>query len=605
MKEARILAFLSGGRRTFFELLFCALAGWAYTVIFEVLSWHVFAWIGLVPLLAAVYSRSGKRAFLYGFVWGYFWHLGSFFWLREILFPIPFAMAAVLGIFNGIFAMFIPFLFKYLLMPRASLLLEAEKRNAFPAFSPLSQILFSLAAATLWTVLEYIRSHIFTGLPWNLLGASQWKMFTIIQIADLTGVYGITFLIVLVNASLFPVLLFLVGCFVPARSPLRTAFPMPCPRAGLAEGEKPVPQRPVALLLALALVAASGSYSIRVLRKYGWLEETDTLYAGVVQPDLSQRRHGGEASTREALAVCVALSEELFLPGKKKPHVVIWPESAVPCPFNANLEMSTLLRGELLRLIRTNHVPFLFGGIRLDTDPGKQKLLFYNSALLWEEGNILSSFDKVHIVPFGEFVPLGDRFPVLNRIVGMGRNLSRGKHFQPLKLPNGARAGVSICYEDVFPYVSCNHVLNGANMLLTITNDAWYPASNEPAQHFANSVFRAVECRLPFLRVGNMDYSCVITPAGRVSYAFAKDAKGRFDPSFRGRKSGVFPVPVPRKYEPTFYVKYGDVFSGICTLLLLFLLVLACLNWKSVKNALLETLEKEKEKRDAGEAGEK
>ena len=590
IKDAKILAFLSGKKRTCLELALCILCGWAYCTIFEGFSCHILAWVGILPLFILVYARTPKRAFFYGFLWGYFWHLGSFFWLREIFIAIPFALAAVLGFFNGVFAMFIPFFFKYLLVKQSSLSLEADQRNSFDRFPALSQILFSFAAASLWTILEYIRSHIFTGLPWNLLGASQWKMLTIIQIADITGIYGITFLIVFMNSSLFPLFLYLAGSFFSPSSPVRTAFPMPCPGGKGDNGKRFVYQRPASLLFALALIAAASSYSFVSLRKYGRMSQKGTLFhAGIVQPDLSQRRHGSDESTKEALAVCTALSEALFQPGKTKPHAVLWPETAVPCPFNAAVENSALLRQELYRMILQYDTPFLFGAIRLDKHPEKQELLIYNSALLWKKGNHLSSFDKVHIVPFGEYVPFGDKYPILNRLVGMGRNLNRGTHFTPLQLSENVRAGVSVCYEDVFPYVSRNHVLNGANLLLTITNDAWYPTSFEPSQHFVNSLFRAIECRLPFLRVGNMDYSALIAPTGQVIQALAVKENGSPDPSFRGRKSGILSVYVPEKVKPTFYVKYRDVFTGICLFLFLFMLAAVLFNYKNFKTSILDS----------------
>lgn len=601
-KEAKLLAFLSGKKRTFAEILFCALAGWAFCTIFEVYSFHILAWAGLLPLFFLTYARSKKRAFLYGFLWGYFWHLGSFFWLREIVFFIPFALAGVLAFFNGIFALFLPFFFKYLLMKKETLLLEADKRNSFPCYSSLAQMNFTLAVSSLWVVLEYIRSHIFTGLPWNLLGSSQWKVLSIIQIADLTGIFGISFLIVSVNAALFLSLLMLSGKFTASSSPLRKAFPMPFFPCSATQKNSFLKnyRRPAALLFSLALVAAASSYSIVQLKKYHTFSEQEGIlfHAGIVQPDLSQRRHGGEDSTREALAVCTALSEELFRKGKTKPHTVIWPETAVPCPFNASLPMSNLLRSELYRMITSYHTPFLFGSIRLEKHPEKEDILFYNSAILWEKGNKVNHFDKIHIVPFGEYVPYGETFPVLNRLVGMGRNLSRGKQYNFLELHKGVKAGISICYEDVFPYISRNHALNGTNLLLTITNDAWYPTSNEPAQHFVNSLFRAIECRLPFLRVGNLDYSCAIAPTGQIIQAFAADAKGRPDPSFRGRKSGVFSLYVPEKPSLTFYTKYGDVFTGICLLIFLFLLANSFMNLKWVKSSLLASFDGEEENKN-------
>lgn len=595
MRKAQWTAFLSGKKRTVLELFFCAVTGWMLTAVFEGLSFYFLAYIGLLPLFLAVYSRSMKRAFCYGFVWGYFWHLGSFFWLREIFIAIPFAMAPVLGVFNGIFACFIPFFRKYLLQDPSLLFCDREKRNLSESFSSFREILFALAAASLWTVLEYIRSNIFTGLPWNLLGASQWKILTLIQIADITGVYGLSFILVLFNAVLFTFLLTVFSSLIPESSPLRDAFVLPGKKKKLPEEKRgflsygKTYKRPLALMFALAVIAMASSYSFVRLRSFRKTETNSiTLYAGAVQPNLSQRRHGGNHSTREALAVCTALSEELFLPGKQKPHVVIWPETAVPTPFNASLENSVLLRQELYRMISAYDTPFLFGSIRLDRSPAdKNELLMFNSAILWEKGNTVTSFDKVHIVPFGEFVPWSDTFPVLSRIVGMGRNLSRGTRFNPLTLMPGVRAGISICYEDIFSYVSRNHVLNGANMLLTITNDAWYPTSYEPAQHCANSVFRAVECRLPFLRVGNMDFSCVVSPAGKIAAALATDEKGRPDPSFRSRRSGILPVEVPVEYTPTFYVKYGDVFCGLCTALLSFLFVAALVNCRKFKSGLL------------------
>ena len=597
MKEAKLLAFLSGKKRTFTELILCALCGWAYCLIFEGFSLHFLAWAGIVPLFLLVYSKSPSKAFFYGFVWGYFWHLGSFFWLREIFFAIPFALAAVLGFFNGVFAWFLPFFFKYLLMKQSLLALEADQRISFDRFPAYSQILFAFAAASLWTVLEYIRSHIFTGLPWNLVGASQWKMLNIIQIADITGIYGITFLIIFMNASLFPLFLYLAGSFIPPSSPLRTAFPMPCPVIKENGRKKLVYQRPAALLLALTFIAASSSYSSVSVQKYSRKSQEGILFhAGIVQPDLSQRRHGGDDSTKEAIAVCTALSEALFRRNDAKPHTVIWPETAVPCPFNAAMENSSLLRQELYRMIQKYDTPFLFGAIRLDKNAGNNELLIYNSALLWENGNKLSSFDKVHIVPFGEFVPYGEKFPILNRLVGMGRNLNRGTHFTPLELHKKVKAGISICYEDVFTYVSRNHVLNGANLLLTITNDAWYPTSYEPSQHFANSLFRAVEYRLPFLRVGNMDYSALIAPTGQVIQALATKEDSSPDPAFRGRKSGILSVMVPEKPRLTFYAKYRDIFTGICFFLLILLLATALLNYKSFKNILLESFQKKEEK---------
>ena len=236
-------------------------------------------------------------------------------------------------------------------------------------------------------------------------------------------------------------------------------------------------------------------------------------------------------------------------------------------------------------------VPFLVGTIFLERDAvDPEKIDIYNSALLLKPGRgIADRYSKEHIVPFGEYVPYSETFPWLARAAGMGRNLTRGKRFNPLELAPDVRAGVSICYEDVYAYVSRNHAKNGANVLLVITNDAWYPTSSEPAQHFANSIFRTVETRLPMIRCGNLDYSAVILPNGRIAAAPA-EKDGRPDPAWRGRVSATLSVPVPRSPEPTFYTLYGDVFIGFCAVLFLLTLAGAALGWKTEKTLLRAAL---------------
>ena len=168
-------------------------------------------------------------------------------------------------------------------------------------------------------------------------------------------------------------------------------------------------------------------------------------------------------------------------------------------------------------------------------------------------------------MPFGEFIPLNDKFPAIGRLVGMGRNLTPGKAFRPVDLTKDVRAGIMICYEDVFAYAARELVRNGANFLLVITNDAWYPTSTEPEQHYANSVLRTVETRLPMLRCGNSNYSVLIDQFGRTVDSVTKridPATGMFEltPWEQKPAAAVMTVRVPKNYRPTFYVKYGNVF---------------------------------------------
>jgi apolipoprotein N-acyltransferase len=168
-------------------------------------------------------------------------------------------------------------------------------------------------------------------------------------------------------------------------------------------------------------------------------------------------------------------------------------------------------------------------------------------------------------VPFGEFTPFERLFPWLTDIIGMGRSLTAGREFTVFELPRGARAGVNICYEDIFPEISRQFVRRGANVLMTLTNDAWYAESAGSRQHLIHAVFRATENRRPLLRAGNNSDTCLILPDGRiVGLLYDLDTGSRFV-----RAARCYDVPVWQKQELTFYTRYGDVFAYGCALAML------------------------------------
>jgi apolipoprotein N-acyltransferase len=257
-------------------------------------------------------------------------------------------------------------------------------------------------------------------------------------------------------------------------------------------------------------------------------------------------------------------------------RLIVWPETAVPTAYYGGGPIATEYRSRVRRMIRESKTPFLVGTLSYDNIRSNTDFDMFNSALLLKEfpmtgGNIkydadaAGRYDKVHIVPFGEFIPLNDKFPAIGRLVGMGRNLTPGRAFRPVDLTKDVRAGVMICYEDVFAYAARELVRNGANFLLVITNDAWYPTSTEPEQHYANSVLRTVETRLPMLRCGNSNYSVLIDQFGRTVDSVTK----RIDPATGDTEltpweqkaaSAVMTVKVPKHYRPTFYVRFGNVF---------------------------------------------
>jgi len=502
------------------------------------------------------------RAAVRGFIFGYFWALTAFWFLREIEPVVPFAMAGVLALFITLWAAAIPSLERCLLLPVKTRLLGSEALAEFHSKSLFREILLLASLSALWCLTEWLRSWVFTGLPWDFLGSTQWHFITLIQICEWTGVYGISFVMIAANIALAMLL-------------------APTTRWRWA------PAVFAALLLLAALFV-------------GLLPEkkanTSPIDVALVQCDISQRRHANIAQAQEALDVCMNLSEKAIAEASKagrKLSFIIWPETAVPYPLlETSSSFSLMYRYRLFDLIRSCQTPFLLGSLFYGDIPERDgHRPAYNAALLIDTTPKLADFYfKEHLVPFGEFVPLGDKFPKFNKALGMGRNLKSGTRFNPLEVSPSAYAGISICYEDVFPYISRAHALNGANLLLVITNDAWYPKSSEPEQHFINAVFRAVETRLPLLRCGNSNYSVLISPRGEIL-----DSVSKPDPGTSQRATALMRIDVPLRPSLTFHTLYGDVFVLLCGFIAGFGILTALLNWRDLKKALLESLDAKKD----------
>lgn len=554
-KEARYLAFRTGWKGTLTDLIILALSGCYFTLSFPGIDWCLPAWTALIPLIALCIGRSPLRAFFYGLTFSYFWNLTGCFFLREIMIFIPFIFGVVLGVFTALFAAGIPFICRYVLYPVNVQLAGSRKIQEYCFFPFGRELLCCIFLAAWWTFVEWIRSWIFTGFPWNLVCATQWDNTPFIQICEFTGMYGISFLIVLFNFS--------------AYFAIRKGY------CAIRKKEWHIPW---------VFLIAAGACLLNYFAASAWMphrekqleqEEICKIGIGVVQPHLSQRRSGGMALILDALEHCSRLTEKLLADEKaeKEPvplTLIAWPESAVPHPYYALTDAGTAYRQRVRTLLSSGNIPILLGTITAGDFVPPDKYNLFNSALLVKHGypkdyrdlfyDTAGCYSKVHLVPYGEFIPLNDRFPALGKMVGMGRNLTPGKGFYPLELEK-LRAGVLICYEDVFPYTARNQVRSGANMLLVITNDAWYPTSYEPIQHYANSVFRTVETRLPMVRCGNSDYSVLIDALGRTVDSIYED------PGLKKSGSKKFIVPVPQKHEMTFYTRYGNLFVLLCSLL--------------------------------------
>jgi apolipoprotein N-acyltransferase len=566
-------------RKTALGTAFAMIASGALlSTAFPPLNWSFSAWVALAPLYFVASRLTPWRAFRVGFLWGLAWALPSFFWLREISILIPFAMAPMLALYPAAWAAVVPIISKNLLVPLdIQLAGSAAEKKLKPSGIKLTLLAALLAAA--WCALEWLRSWIFTGLPWNLLGISQWKVIPIIQIAEYTGVYGVSFLIVYVNIAL--------------------SMTVDSLRKTIGTGKY---RRPVPMMVGMTLVMTTALVGFKATMKWN-LPEKDvgkrSVKITVVQGDIEQCRFASDAKVEEVLKTYLDFSELAIL---NNPDLMVWPETAVPIPYRDGYDSAYKYRFGVFKLLEGHRTKLMIGSIDYDYDNArkyrkKEDVPSWNSVFLIEPGGkTVAKYNKIHLVPFGEYVPLGKLFPWLVDMIGMGRGLTPGRKFALFDIAKGAKAGVCVCYEDIFPEIARGFVRRGANILINITNDAWYPTSSEPEQHLANAVFRAIETRRPLLRAGNNSCSCLILPSGlivdSVVSSVAPDGSSIPRPTVKCRGFGAFQVLFDSNPPLTFNTRYGDLFAWLCAALLAAALLRSAWNWKDRRRAVADAFDK-------------
>ncbi|MCP3965252.1 MAG: apolipoprotein N-acyltransferase [Lentisphaerae bacterium] len=539
------------------------------------LNWSVTAWFSLIPLYLIVSNQRWPMALLSGFVWGIGWAFPSFYWLYEINPVIPYLIAPVMACFYAPWVMLVPVLRRGIVYPNDVLRKGYQSVEKFTDFSPWRELVLAIVLSALWCVAEWVRSDM---LPWNYLATTQWRNLPLVQMCSVTGTYGLSFVICLVNITFAMAIWNALHNY----------------RSG-SKFKRPIPFM-FSLFLLMLLVVYGNS---RIVKMNKARKSLISFNAGLVQGNISQRRNASNFEAQEALNIYLEQSYKL-LKGTPHPDIIIWPETAVPYPYRAMGVVCEEYRYKLYKLSMAAKCPLLIGTIDFeDLPPGSKRYPgTLNSAFLFDaEGRFQTKYDKVHPVPFGEYVPFRKYLPqFIIKYIDMNRDLTAGTSFQPLPIHPGVLAGISICFEDVFPYISRREVLKGANMILVITNDAWYPKSSEPDQHLANSIFRAVETGVPMLRSGNNSASCLIQPSGYISDCLftKKDpvtGKEVAAPEVRARKSGIIPVMVPANPELTFYTKHGDVFLLLCILISAGGLLQAAWSWRLRKTSMIKKFE--------------
>jgi apolipoprotein N-acyltransferase len=382
-----------------------------------------------------------------------------------------------------------------------------------------------IAMPLLWVALEYIRTYILTGFPWALLGHSQYLRLQLIQITDLFGAYGVSFLIVLSTTAFFLELTLIT------KQNWRN---------------KPISRRlptAAAIILALGflLTWVYGTWRINTIDHL--IATSPTARIAVIQGNIDQAVKWNPAFQAATIKTHNRLS---LLAKLENPDLIVWPESATPFYLFYNKEPTQ----EVLEGIQKTNTDFLIGSPSFE---GKEAdIRYYNSAYLISPGSkTISKYDKAHLVPYGEYVPFKRWLPFLGKVVAQVGDFRPGKAGKTIPWKKDA-LGVQICYEIIFPRLSRAMVKNDAVLLINITNDAWFGKTSGPYQHFSMTVLRAVENRRALARAANTGISGFIDPVGRIltSTPLLQEA--------------AVTQTVPLIHKKTFYTRFGDIFALGC-----------------------------------------
>lgn len=440
---------------------------------FQGMGWPILL-VALVPLLHGIQDCTKKQAAVKALVAGMVYHLLLLYWIVIALgrygglgWYITLPTLGLLSLYMSLYFVMAIIAYRYLV------------RNQ-------SFILTLWLLPCVWVGLDWVRSFLFSGFPWMDLGYNLWNFPRLIQIADLFGHYGLTFLLVMTNVLLTLILI--------SRTHSRS-------RGGLIF--------PVLLLLVGATLYSNMAWK----QELNNLTQAPRVKIGIVQGNIDQSKKWLPEEQRQT--VLNYLGQSAFLYQESRVDLLVWPETALPF-FPGNSPLTSIIQ----KFLEKRGGALLTGSPWYNlVDLERREIDYYNGALLFQsDGSFDQKYFKSHLVPFGEYVPLKKLLFFLGPLVEAVGDFSTGKVETPLA-HGDIRAGALICFESIFPTIARQWVERGANVLVNLTNDAWYGRSSAPEQSFAMSVFRAVETRRSLVRSANTGISGVIDPLGRVEMA--------------------------------------------------------------------------------------
>ena len=520
--------------------LIAVFAGLLMATAFPKIGLAGFAWICPALMLLASRGKTGWDAFRAGYVSGLTFWLASLYWL--LFMPVAglpilgwIALSAYIAVFFGVWTW------------QASRFKFADSHWS-------ARLRWAVTGAAVWVALEWVRGWLFSGFPWSFLGVSQYKLVPLIQVAAITGVYGVSFLVVWFSLAIY--------------SAGEMIFRNPSKRQ-VWQAEIVLP------MIAIVLLFVGGLFWMN----HDQSSEGASLRVVAVQPSVPQTLIWSPSEDEKRFAELLSVSQQAMT---NHPDLLLWPESAVPM-FDGVYNL-------ISRFAQTNQVGIIFNGDDAEFRPDATN--YFNAAFLVRpDGNFASVYHKQKLVIFGEYIPLVHWLPFLKWFTPITDGWSAGDKpalfaldwlgespdAQVIYLNNPSSnvpihrtviVSPLICFEDVFPGVARRATGGNPDFLVNLTNDGWFSESAEQWQHLANSVFRAVENGLPLVRAANNGISGWVDEHGRVREIF-RTAKG----SEYGPGTMLMEIPLRPSLdlrEETFYHRHGNWFAWLCAAITLY-----------------------------------
>ena len=498
------------------KILLAILSGVMLTASFPPGKLSFLVWFAFVPLFISIGNESHFQAFKLGLISGIAHYFTLVYWIMIVLghygdlnLFYSFGTFVLLSLYLALYPAFFCGLASLIADTRFHILL-------MPGF---------------WVGLEYIRSKLLTGFPWCLLGYTQYRHLNLIQIADLFGVYGISFFIILINVLIYHL-------FFKNRHETKISLKFEI------------------FIVALITGGILGYGQYRLFETHSKKQSHQIIKVAAIQGNIDQSIKWDSAYQNRTMEIYQRLTRKIY---DFKPDLIVWPETSVPFFFQNNSKFSP----EVLSVTKESGAALVFGSPAYRYI-GEIKRYYNRAYLITPDNDPPRFYDKVHLVPFGEYVPLKKFLFFINRLVPAAGDFDSGKKIVTLNYRD-LRIGVLICFEAIFPEISRAQTKAGADLLVNLTNDAWFGLTNAPYQHLSMAVLRAVENRRPMIRAANTGFSAFVSPEGEI-YALS---------TLFNEEALKASVDISGSHS-TFYTRLGDLFALLLLVISIIKIISSC-----------------------------